>query len=242
MQHGRAVGAVAALAALILASCTPPRTSEEKIIRISDYRTGGRIDFNRLESDVKVNFGGKKYTYTRPAKCKDGKPACLVDVDIAAGGKSWDIQPLNGPGGQRVIGYIENKDKDDTELAYGLNPRSVYFIVVDDAQINLGHTSKTVWGLEGKDGQFVAKGYVVKCHATGYSNQTSDVDLRAYDDCVGPARTASVNQSSVVGAEGILRLANWLLPRRASTPAAYGLGSVWFECDPGCCSGTSVLQ
>lgn len=240
MQRCRAPGVLALLVSLILMSCKP-EAEQEKIIRISDYQTRDSVDFRRLEADVKANVRGKPHSSTRPAKCQNGKPGCLVEVDIAAAGKSWDIQLPAGPGGRRAIGYIQNKDPNDTEEKYSLAPSTTNIVVLDDAAFNLAQTSKTIWGLQQPDGKFVKEGYVIKCHPDGYRKKKSDLDFRPEEECVHPVSGAAVTKSSIADGPNVLGLVKRLFLRTgASTLSA--VGSVWFECDPGCCSGTTSFQ
>jgi hypothetical protein len=241
IRRCRGLGVFALPMSLILMSCKP-EAGREKIIRLSDYRTGDSVDFRRLEADVRANVRGKPHSSSRPAICKNGKLGCLVAVDIAAAGQSWDIQPLVGPGNQRAIGYIQNTDPNDTEAKYLLGPSTTNIVVVDDAPFNLDHTSKTVWGFQDPTtGKFVKKGYVIKCHPKGYSNKTSDLDFRPEAECVHPTSEPAVIKSSIAGGPNVFGLVKGFF-RQIGDSSMMAVGSVWFECDPGCCSGTSSLQ
>lgn len=240
MQRCQAPGVPALLLSLVLTSCKP-EAGQEKIIRISDYQTRDSVDFRRLEADVKANIIGKPHSSTRPAKCKNGKPGCLVDVDIAAAGKSWDIQLLAGPGGQRAIGYIQNKDPNDTEEKYALAPATTNIVVLDDASLNLDQTSKTIWGLQQPDGKFVKEGYVIKCHPDGYNKKKSDLNFRPEEECVHPVSGPAVNKSSIADGPSVLGLMKQFFFRTGAS-TMLPVGSVWFECDPGCCTGTTSLE
>jgi hypothetical protein len=240
IRRCRELGMCALPMSLILMSCRS-EAGAEKIIRLSDYQTRDSVDFRRLEADVRANVRGKPHSSTRPAKCKNGKPGCLVEVDIAAAGKSWDIQLSAGPGGRRAIGYIQNKDPNDTEEKYSLAPSTTNIVVLDDAPFNLDQTSRTIWGFQQPDGKFVKEGYVIKCHPNGYSNQKSDLDFRPEEDCPHPMSGPAVNKSSIADGPNVLGLMKRLF-LGTGVSAILPVGSVWFECDPGCCSGTTSLQ
>lgn len=240
IRRCRWLGVFALPMSLILVSCKS-NAGREKIIRLSDYRIKDSVDFPRLEADVKANVHGKPHPSTRPAICKNGKPGCLVAVNIAAAGQSWDIQPLAGPGGSRAIGYVQNTDPNDMEEKYSLAPLTTNIVVVDDAPFNLNHTSKTVWGFLDPAGKFVKEGYVIKCHPNGYSNKTSDLDFRPEGECVHPTSEPAVIKSSIAGGPNVFGLVKRLF-RQIGDSSMMAVGSVWFECDPGCCSGTTSLE
>ena len=239
----RVLGSWIPLIFLLGVACSPSTTSRgeaEKPATVTLTRVNGRIDFARLRRDLAAYTLGPKHVRTRRGACS----GCLVDIDIQTIGRSYDIDPVRGPGGYRIIGQFHNRDTKDAEEMYALLPGRTYLVWVDQAPLNQAGTSRTIWGTLNTDdpeANPVKRGYVVWCHRDGYANKTSNLDIYSCDPNARHPYQDLSYKSSMSGGASITSLIERVVhgPEAASL---YSAGETWFECDPGCCSGTSVMQ
>lgn len=209
------------------AEVTIPRTST------------GQIDFVRLRNLVHPFIVKKPHTARTAGQCAG---SCLVDIEVQEIGKSYDIDPLRGPPRFRIIGSFLNKDAADAEHKYRLRPRTKYYVWVDSAPLNRAQTSRTVWGLievGNAAADLKTVGYVERCEPGGWEHESSNLDFYYCDP--NKRRHGGAQAPSVLGKQAHLSFVDGVA-RTFKAAEAYPVPETWFECDPGCCSGTSVLQ
>lgn len=240
----RVLAPLASFVFLLVAACSPSTTGRgeaERAAMVMLPRVNGRIDFGRLDAELASFTRGAKKTRVRRGVC----PGCLVDIEAQAIGKSYNIDPLAGPGGFTVIGQFENKDQRDTEEMYTLLPGHTYLVFVQQAQLNQRGTSRTVWGTLDKDdpnADLLRRGYVEKCHPDGFANKTSDIDFYTCDPNARRHPDSNVTyKSSMFGGVSVTSLFDRVV--HDSKPGLlYKAAETWFECDPGCCTGTQITS
>lgn len=236
------VGFACLTAGLAVSSCAPsPSTigvysehpAKVKIPRDSN----GNIDFAELDRRLSGFVVKNPHKANRP--CKGNTSNCLVEVRVQEIGLSRDIRPEAGPNGFRIIGTVTNTSLIDTEGRYDLAPNTKYYVWVEDANPSAVLNSKTVWGLLQSGGNaLVRKGYVMSCHRYAHKAGASNLDFEYCEK--SPTKDEGYRGSQAQSAaRSIFSFVGRVLDGR---PEAIGPGGeTWFECDPGCCTGTTSL-
>jgi len=185
------------------------------------------VDVGPMLTEINRYNPGPRHSYYRPAR----EAGQQVAVEIGALGASTDIDPLIGPQGFRVIGWVENKDLRYTELMYGLKPGTRYLIWVAPGPVNSTNNSRTRWGLfeypRTRTGVTPSApvGYVLWCQNYDQpSGRPSDVDFRDPTTC-----NVNVSERS----QPLFGLASLNAP--AEAPRQNARGVVWFHCATGGC-------
>jgi hypothetical protein len=201
----------------------------------------GQIDSAQLDQQLQRLPRTKSHSAKRP--CKGATTNCLVDLSISELEESWRIDPAKGPGRRRWIGVWTNNDSKDSEGSYDLAPGQTYYVWVADApSYSASLDSRTIWGIMRLGHSSIVEGYVIRCHSDHSSNnQRSQLDF--YYCPSSPTkdlgyRTASISSPLRTFAT-FAAFSTRLSDGAASLTAA---GETWFECDPGCCTGTRALQ
>ena len=245
MKQLSRMGPVAAASLIMIGgiglSCTPPvtiRNDKTQPAYVKPPKNSlGQIDFAEFDKRLKPYRYGKSHPEDRP--CSSG-PNCGVRITVEEIGNSWEINPERGPGQFQVIGLWENLDN-DVEARYNLRPKATYYVWVDQAkQPSAVVKSNTVWGILERGGSApVTLGYVIKCHPNGSNNKSSEL---GFSYCpASPTRDyPTMRSNSSASSTGVFSFVTGLF-KKASL-AASAAGESWFECDPGCCTGTTVAQ
>lgn len=198
----------------------------------------GHILFAQFDNALRPYITKPVHSVNRP--CPGSTSNCSVPVEVQEVGQSYDIHPENGPGGYRIIAILINRDSNNTaEGRYNLLPNRKYYLWVDDASPSTVVQSRTKWGFieEGVDTP-IYEGYVIKCHPSSPNSGVSNVD---FEYCAAsPTRAVGYSARAANPISSIFSFAVRSSDRIARTymPA----GETWFECDPGCCTGTTVQQ
>ena len=199
----------------------------------------GHILFNAFDKALAPYIKNRVHKAKRP--CPPPSANCEIPFDVQEVGQSYDIYPANGPGGYRIIAILVNRDINGTiEPRYHLLPAKKYYVWVDDAPASTTVQSKTRWGFieEGNDTP-IDEGYVIKCHNEPPNDGVSYVDFEYCES--SPTRDVGYSPAPVANRKAsILSFASHDPGRRAREMMA--AGETWFECDPGCCTGTTAKQ
>jgi hypothetical protein len=222
---------------------TYPGTPQDPAEITVPYDAMNHIDFGELKDRLRPYRGGKPPHDThRPCK---NVPSCTVTVSVEEVGKSWDIDPnhdASHPVPFRVIGVWTNTDPTNTEARYGLQPKTTYYVWVRDATPSSTpevKNSTVIWGiLQEGSSTLVAEGYVMRCHPDSYGNQTSNLDFK-YCPYSPTNNVASGSAPSTFDKKSVFAFVSRMFEKsRVSMVTA----ETWFECDPGCCTGTTATQ
>jgi hypothetical protein len=242
------IGPVTTASLMVIAaigvSCTPPATigsDKDKPAYVTPPVDAlGKIDFNEFDARLASYRYGNSHAENRPCK---NDPQCILTVNVEEIGRSWKIIPKNGPGEFQVIGLWVNNGKVN-EARYDLLPNTTYYVWVDQAPKSSTLDSKTIWGILRRGGSALdTLGYVIKCHPNGYPYGRSD--LRFLYCPSSPTRDVqAVRGNAPARSDGVFSFATRLFERSSlpSPVAAVAAGETWFECDPGCCTGTTLAQ
>jgi hypothetical protein len=237
IRAGCATGIAAVLVSMACASAGTSYLPNEQPASIDlPYTANGQIDFDELEKRLKPFRYHTPHPHDRP--CKGQTINCQVSLDVVEIGKSNDINPALGPGHFRVIGEFRNKDEKDGEGRYDLKPKTKYYVWVDDTTaFSQRLQSKTIWGLIEYQGAKVTAGYVIKCDTKAHyarATQASYLDFYYCDS--SPTKDALYKVAQEPRRNTIYSLTSFV---SSSTAALMAAGETWFECDPGCCTGTT---
>ncbi len=123
---------------------------------------------------------------------------------------------------------------------YDLPPNTKYYVWVDQAaKPSTKVTSNMIWGILQRGASApVTLGYVIKCHPSGSSNKSSELGFSYCQN--SPTKDLQALARNASTSSGIFSFVTRLFER--SSAAATESGETWFECDPGCCTGTRVTQ
>lgn len=245
MQHDSKVRmhAVAlALVGLVLASgCTSlsrrayPR---ERPANVSPrYDSNGNVDVADLDRQVSPYRTKPPHQVVR--SCKNPVQSCPLDVQEI--GLSWDIDPGTGIdqyAGQhaiRVVGQFTNKGN-GIEARYDLQPNQTYYVwVMDTVAASASLRSKMIWGFMTRGHGRETMGYLIRCH--DHSTQLKRSQL-GFEPCsTSPTVEFQTKTGSGFAPGSIFAFASREAPRIVRR--TFTTSETWFECDPGCCTGTT---
>jgi len=190
----------------------------------------GKIDVAELFSRLAPFRGAGAHPEDRP--CLPSGSSCNLRLEVEEIGKSNDVNPSN-PTKFRVIGQWTNTSTTGTEARYGLKPRGVYFVWVGPAPASQVLKSQTYWGLIEVGGDTATLGYVIKCDEHWHLHPRSWLSFKA---CSG-SPTAGVAARTRAQEPSIVSLVTF--SRAKTKKDSYATSEGWFECDPGCCTGTT---
>jgi len=234
------------IAAGLAVGCTPsqvryPPETPASINLPAD--ASGKIDFNALDKMLIAFTVAQEHDETLP--CKANPATCQVPMKVQEIGKSVDIRPEAGPGHFRIIGKWRNADPTQVTARYNLQPNTTYYVWVDSAPYKAQLNSRTVWGVIPRGGSKIPIGYVMACH-TYPTNHT--VSHLYFQYCgISPTKVAIIPTTDVIHAASAdasavrPSLFSFAIARTNSKTTLDALSETWFECPPGCCTGTSLL-
>jgi hypothetical protein len=189
----------------------------------------GKIDVAMLFTRLAPYRGAGAHGEERP--CLPEGSNCVLRLEVEEIGKSNDVNP-SAATNFRVIGQWTNTSKTDTEARYGLKPSTVYFVWVGRApEASNTLKSQTYWGLIEVGGDTTTLGYVIKCDQHIHLIPRSWLSFKT----CGASPTASAAAPSPVQEASMFSLVS---SAGTSSFGNYATSEGWFECDPGCCTGT----
>jgi hypothetical protein len=239
-SRSRQAGFVTLIAAGLAVGCTPSQTGYPPETPASiNLPTDalGKIDFNALDKILVAFTVAQEHDDTLP--CKTNPATCQVPMKVQEIGKSVDIRPEAGPGHFRIIGKWRNTDPTQVTARYDLQPNTTYYVWVEDAPYKAAPVySRTRWGVIPRGGSKIAIGYVMACHTYPTSHTVSHL----YFQYCGASPTKDIIPRARPDATAVRpSLFSFAVARTNSKTSADAIAETWFECPPGCCTGTSLL-
>ena len=239
-MQGRSAVRLLTLAVSIAAISCAPATVESP--------AGDRLPNNPAEISVPRDANGKievaaLFTALAPFRgatahgeqrdCQQPASGCPLRLEVEEIGKSNDVIPSK-PTKFRIIGQWTNTSATNKEARYGLKPSTVYFVWVGPAPApSATLKSQTYWGLIEVGGDITTLGYVIKCDEHIHLFPRSSLSFKT----CGASPTASAAAPSGVQEASMFSLVTF--SGANSSKKTYSTSEGWFECDPGCCTGTT---
>ena len=244
------------LAVLSSATCTPEPSSSavlswDQPAEIPLPADNSVItDFNKWKQQLQPYTPAKKLHPHRRASTKCN--GCEVLVHIGPIGQDTDVGQNRSPRKPRVVARILNKDLNDTEAIYQLQPetKAEYFVWLTPAPA--GAKSKTEWILveitkKGNQGyvKHLFTGLEVYCGPAGDDGSdadfyacykihpTGDTTVRASSRTI---RTSSpISQSELISWSWVSRFVSLIRQTTDTTQRPEG-DPAWLRCTQGCCT------